>query len=82
MTGRGINYWQSEDGKDKRLIFWINSFMQEIDARTGKSILTFGKNGIVDLRAGVARGGTMGWSPVSSPGKVWKNLLILGLGAG
>ncbi len=38
----GINFWQSEDGKDKRLIFWINSFMQEIDARTGKSIITFG----------------------------------------
>ena len=55
MTGRGINFWQSEDGKDRRLIFWINNFMQEIDARTGKSIMSFGTNGIVDMRAGVAR---------------------------
>src|SRR3954468_12934375 len=45
----GDNYWQSEDGKDRLLLFSINSFLQEIDAKTGKSILTFGENGIVDL---------------------------------
>jgi hypothetical protein len=32
------------------LIFQINNRLQAIDARTGKSILTFGKNGLVDLR--------------------------------
>jgi quinoprotein glucose dehydrogenase len=37
------------------LLFSINSFLQEIDARTGKTILTFGENGIVDLRHGLAR---------------------------
>jgi len=77
MTGRGMNYWQSEDGKDRRLIFWINNFMQEIDATTGKSILSFGTNGTVDLRAGLTRGEFMGWNP-NSAGKVWKNLLIIG----
>ena len=55
ITSRGVNYWQSEDGKDRRLLFSINSFLQEIDAKTGKTILTFGENGIVDLRhAGVS----------------------------
>ena len=39
MVGRGINYWQSEDGTDKRLITSIDSYLQEIDAKTGKSIL-------------------------------------------
>src|SRR6185503_19963417 len=73
MTGRGMNYWQSEVGKDRRLIFWMNNFMQEIDATTGKSILSFGTNGVVDLRAGLARGEFMGWNP-NSDGKVWKNL--------
>ena len=52
---RGINYWQSADGKDKRLLFSINSYLQAIDATTGKSILTFGENGTVDLRIGLAR---------------------------
>src|ERR1700752_3758766 len=77
LPSRGINYWQSEDGKQKRLLFWINSFLQAIDARTGKSISTFGVDGIFDLRAGLARGEKMGWSN-NSPGKVWKNLLIVG----
>ena len=45
MTSRGINYWQSDDGKDRRLLFSINNFLQEIDARTGKSIPTFGIKG-------------------------------------
>jgi quinoprotein glucose dehydrogenase len=77
LPSRGINYWQSEDGKQKRLLFWINNFLQAIDARTGQSITTFGADGIVDLRAGLARGEKMGWNN-SSPGKVWKNLLIVG----
>ena len=45
ITSRGLNYWQSTDGKDKRLLFSINSFLQAIDARTGRSIPTFGIDG-------------------------------------
>ena len=77
MTSRGINFWQSEDGKDRRLLFSINSFLQAIDARTGLSIPTFGIDGTVDLRTDLLRGEKMGWNN-NSPGKVWKNLLILG----
>ena len=77
MTSRGINYWQSDDGKDRRLLFSINSFLQAIDARTGRSVPTFGIDGAVDLRADLPRGEKMGWNN-NSPGKVWKNLLILG----
>ena len=77
LPSRGINYWQSEDGKDRRLLFSINNFLQAIDARTGKSIPTFGIDGTVDLRAELLRGDKMGWNN-NSPGKVWKNLLILG----
>jgi quinoprotein glucose dehydrogenase len=82
IVSRGINYWQSADGKDKRLLFSINSFLQAIDATTGKSILTFGENGTVDLRIGLARSETAGRIQSNSPGKVWKNLLILGSAAG
>ncbi|MCC7007779.1 MAG: PQQ-binding-like beta-propeller repeat protein [Acidobacteria bacterium] len=82
-AARGINYWQSDNGKDKRLIFWINSFMQEIDAATGKSITSFGTNGYVDLREGLARAENTGATVASrSPGKVWKNLIILGSAPG
>ena len=55
-------------------------FLQAIDARTGKSIMTFGTNGYVDLREGccAAQNGVR----VPGPGKVWKNLLILGIAPG
>ena len=49
LATRGIAYWESKDRKDRRLIFAINNHLQEIDARTGKSILTFGNKGLVDL---------------------------------
>jgi quinoprotein glucose dehydrogenase len=77
MTSRGINFWQSADGKERRLLFSIDNFLQAIDARTGLSIPTFGIDGTVDLRAELLRGEKMGWNN-NSPGKIWKNLLILG----
>ena len=77
MTSRGMNYWQSEDGRDRRLLFLIDNFLQAIDAKTGQSILTFGQGGVVNLRDGLLRGEYMGWSN-NSAGKVWRNLLILG----
>src|SRR4029450_4781190 len=81
IVSRGINYWQSEDGNDKRLLFSINSYLQAIDATTGKSILTFGENGTVDLRIGLARAELAGRIQSNSPGKVWKDALILGCAA-
>src|SRR5918999_1474408 len=47
INSRGINYWQSADGRDRRLLFSINSYLQAIDAKTGKSIPTFGTNDVV-----------------------------------
>src|SRR6476659_935731 len=43
ITNRGINYWESSDRTDRRLLFAANNFLEEIDAGTGKSILDFGK---------------------------------------
>ena len=53
MTSRGMNYWESADGREQRLIFAMNSLLQELDAKTGKSIMTFGSNGYIDLRVGI-----------------------------
>jgi quinoprotein glucose dehydrogenase len=52
ITNRGINYWESADRSDRRLIFAVDNFLQEIDARTGQSISDFGEGGRVDLREG------------------------------
>jgi len=83
MTSRGVNYWQSQDGKDKRLIFAVDGFLQAIDAKSGESIRSFGTNGIVDMREGLRRAeGTDRRVQSRSPGKVWKNLLVMGSASG
>jgi len=84
MTSRGMNYWESADGRDRRLIFAINSMLQELDARTGKSIMTFGTNGYVDLRQGIdgRDPSAIGNLQSNTPGEVFENLLILGTATG
>ena len=83
ITARGINYWASKDGKDRRLIFAINSYLQEIDATTGKTITTFGRDGAVNLRDGFERdAGKITQVQSNSPGKIFQNLVILGSAPG
>ena len=79
IVTRGINYWESKDRSDRRVLFAANQLLRAIDARTGKPIATFGNNGTVDLREGLGR------DPKSltvlqsmSPGRVFEDLLILG----
>jgi quinoprotein glucose dehydrogenase len=79
ITNRGIDYWESVDRSDRRLLFSVSNQLQELDARTGQSILQFGTNGRVDLRAGLGR------DPESltlvqsyNPGRIFENLIILG----
>jgi quinoprotein glucose dehydrogenase len=83
MAVRGINYWESRDGRDRRLIFTINDYLQQIDALTGKIIRSFGTNGVVDLREGLGRDpATIGRVQSGTPGKVWQNLILLGSAPG
>jgi quinoprotein glucose dehydrogenase len=83
IARRGINYWQSPDGRDRRLIFQINNNLQAIDAATGKSILTFGSNGLVDLKEGIGRDPALvGRVQSGTPGKIFENLLLLGSAPG
>ena len=79
ITNRGINYWESKDGRDRRLLFASSHFLQAIDARTGKPILSFGTNGRVDLKEGLGRDPkTLSLVQSTTPGRVFENLLILG----
>jgi quinoprotein glucose dehydrogenase len=82
MTERGMNYWESKDGKDRRIIFSLADYLQEIDANTGKSIRTFGNNGAVDLREGLRRDINFMRIQSGTPGKVFENLIILGSATG
>ena len=83
LTRRGINYWESKDKKDKRLVFTLNNSIQEIDAMTGKSVMTFGTNGYVDMREGLDREPTSTRRMQSMiPGVLYDDLLIIGSAPG
>ncbi len=79
ITDRGINYWESADGSERRLLFAQDNFLQAIDARTGQGIATFGNQGRVDLREGLGRDpASLTLVQSTTPGRVFENLLILG----
>ncbi|MBV8832942.1 MAG: PQQ-binding-like beta-propeller repeat protein, partial [Acidobacteriaceae bacterium] len=79
ITKRGINYWESSDGSQRRLLFACNNILQALDARTGKRIADFGRDGGVDLREGLGRDPkTLTLVQSTMPGKIFGNLLILG----
>jgi quinoprotein glucose dehydrogenase len=83
IARRGINYWESADRSDRRLLFQINNYLQAIDARTGKSILTFGKNGLVDLKEGLGRDpSTIARVQSGTPGRIFENLILIGSAPG
>ena len=83
LTRRGINYWESKDGKNKRLLFTVNNTLQAIDALTGKSIMSFGTDGYVDMRRGLGRDPTSVRRMQSMmPGVVFEDLIIMGSAPG
>ena len=78
VTTRGVNYWQSADGSDRRL-FTINAgYLTAIDARTGETIQSFGDNGRTDLRTGMDDRDLSRSPPVqtNNPGRIFENLII------
>ncbi|HYO80328.1 MAG TPA: pyrroloquinoline quinone-dependent dehydrogenase [Bryobacteraceae bacterium] len=79
ITSRGINYWESADGTDRRLLFASNHFLRALDARTGKPIGSFGRDGRVDLKLGLDRDpAAIRLVQSTTPGRVFENLIILG----
>ena len=85
VTARGINYWQSADGSDRRLLYLNAGFLTALNARTGETVTSFGTDGRVDLRDGLA---AEGWDiaevrplHTSNPGRVFRDLMIVSLPA-
>jgi len=80
---RGINFWQSQDKTQKRLLLSLGNTLQALDANTGLSILSFGDNGIVDLKQGLDRDpATIGRGASTTPGHVFQDLILLGSAPG
>lgn len=79
ISNRGINYWESADRSERRLLYASNHHLRALDARTGKTIESFGTGGEVDLKQGLGRDpSTLRLVQSHSPGRVFEDLLILG----
>lgn len=79
-VNRGLAMWS--DGKERRLFFPAGMFLYAIDARDGKLVGSFGKEGRIDLRDGLDRDVFHLTVIASSPGIVYKDLLIMGSSVG
>ena len=73
---RGLASWS--DGKHRRILAGIMNFVYALDAHTGKPITTFGDGGRIDLRENLGRDPQSVMIALTSPGIVYKDLLIVG----
>ncbi len=73
---RGLAFWSS--GEDKRILVGVMNFLYALDAATGKPIKAFGKDGRIDLRGDLGRNPERQSVALTSPGIVYKDLIIVG----
>ena len=73
---RGVSYWPGGDGA--RIFTAQGSYVYALDARTGQAIATFGREGRIDLRADLGRDPETQSVLLTTPGIVYKDLLVVG----
>ena len=73
---RGLTLW--ENGKDRRIFAAVQSYVYALDAATGTPIPTFGDHGRIDLREGLGRPPAGQSVILTTPGVIYKDLLIVG----
>src|SRR5260370_10461288 len=76
---RGVAYWQSKTGGESRILYGtFDGRLIALDAKTGKPCREFGRDGAVDLRAGVADAYPGTEYSVTSPPAIYQDLVITG----
>ncbi len=73
---RGLALWSS--GKDRRVLVGVMNFLYALEAATGKPVAAFGKDGRIDLRGDLGRDPEKQSVALTSPGIVYKDLIIVG----
>jgi quinoprotein glucose dehydrogenase len=83
---RGVVYWQAgasdnepgEVAQPQRILFTAGSFLYALDARTGDLVPSFGNAGKVDLHAGLPERFADEAVVATTPGSIYRDLLIIG----
>jgi quinoprotein glucose dehydrogenase len=73
---RGVTYWSV--GDQARIFTGQGQFVYALDAHTGTPIAGFGRDGRIDLREGLGRDPSAQSVLLTTPGVVYKDLLIVG----
>src|SRR5260370_22279654 len=76
MRNRGLAYWEA--GANKRIYLGFQHWLYALDAKTGQPSKEFGEAGRVDLREGLGRDPSSLSVGLTTPGVVYKALLIVG----
>ena len=79
-VNRGVTYW--EEDNDKRIFFSAGYCLYALNADDGSLLLNFGDSGKVDLRVGLGRDPAKLAVWATSPGIIYKDLLIQGTALG
>lgn len=74
---RGVALYKGSD-TDKRVFYAAGPHLYCVDARTGKLIPSFGQGGSIDLHDGLDRPAHDRYVAGTSPGIIYKDLLIVG----
>ena len=73
---RGLAYWR--EGNERRIFAGISKYVYALDPATGKLIRSFGEGGRIDLRENLRGDPKLQSVSITSPGVVYKDLIILG----
>jgi glucose dehydrogenase len=73
---RGLSYWS--EANDARIFFAYGHDLYALDAKTGKLVPSFGHSGHIDLRDGLGRPPEELSVTATSPGVIYKDLIITG----
>ena len=76
LRNRGVAYWKGEKGE--RVFDFVRDRVYAVDAKSGALIQSFGKDGYIDLRENLGVDPASVGLEMTSPGAVYKNLLIMG----
>ncbi|HWC74169.1 MAG TPA: PQQ-binding-like beta-propeller repeat protein [Gemmatimonadales bacterium] len=79
-VNRGVVYWA--DGNDQRIFYTAGRRLYALDAKTGRPVVTFGDSGSVDLTVGLSRDVGDAYVVATSPGVIYKDLLVQGTRVG
>ena len=74
-TRRGLAYWQSPSGEERRVFYTVGDKLLAVDAATGAPAAGFGENGVLTLTVDRDSTRTAG---APAPGIVFEDLIIMG----